>query len=42
MTNEAPLKKASARNGMPVANMWCNQTPKPSTIVVIVAMTTAV
>ena len=42
MAKDAPLKKASARKGMPVANMWCSQTPKPSAIVVTVPITTAV
>ena len=40
MMNEAPLKNDSDRNGMPVANMWCTQTPKPRIIVVTVASTT--
>ena len=42
MMIETALKKASAMFGRPVANMWCNQTPKPSTIVSTVASATAV
>src|SRR4029079_15952077 len=34
-------KNDSAMVGSPVANMWCTQTPKPSTIVAIVDNTTA-
>ena len=33
MMIDAALKNDSARGGRPVANMWCSQTPKPSTIV---------
>ena len=40
MTKEAPLKNDSAMIGQPVANMWCSQTPKPSTIVETVARAT--
>ncbi len=40
MMKEAPEKKASATNGMPVANMWCSHTPKPRIIVVMVPITT--
>ena len=39
MTNEAPPKNESASGGMPVANMWCTHTPKPSTMVSTVAST---
>ena len=38
----AAPKKDSARPGRPVANMWCTQTPKPTTMVVTVASATAV
>src|SRR6185437_3512165 len=40
MMNEAPEKKASDMNGIPVANMWCSQTPNPRIMVVIVPITT--
>ena len=42
MMIEAPLKNDSARAGMPVANMWCTQTPKPSAMVATVASATGV
>ena len=32
----------SASTGRPVANMWCTQTPKPTTIVATVAIATSV
>ncbi len=38
----AALKKESEILGRPVANMWCTQTPKPSTMVATVASATAV
>src|SRR4051812_7985386 len=38
----APLKNDSAKNGSPVANMWCSHTPKPITIVATVPRTTMV
>src|SRR6476469_1672726 len=38
----AALKNDSDTDGSTVANMWCTQTPKPSTIVVTVASATAV
>ena len=42
ISSETAEKKASATFGSPVANMWCSQTPKPSTIVSTVASATAV
>ena len=42
MMKLAALKNESENGGRPVANMWCTQTPKPSTIVVTVASATAV
>ncbi len=39
---EAPLKNDSARFGMPTANMWCTQTPKPSAMVATVESATIV
>ena len=42
MTMLAALKKASASGGMPVANMWCTQTPKPRAPVTTVASATNV
>ena len=41
MMIDAPLKNDSASDGRPVANMWCTQTPKPSTIVATVDSATA-
>ena len=41
MIRLAALKKASDTPGRPVANMWCTQTPKPSTMVATVASATA-
>ena len=38
----AAPKKARARGGIPVANMWCSQTPKPRMPVVTVARATKV
>ena len=38
----AAPKNASARGGIPVANMWCSHTPKPSIAVVTVASATKV
>src|SRR6202046_3707280 len=40
MMMEAALKKLSDTPGNPVANMWCTQTPKPSTMVATVANAT--
>ena len=42
MMIDTPLKKDSARSDRPVANMWCSQTPKPSTIVATVDSATSV
>ena len=42
MMIEAPLKKARAMLGRPVANMWWTQTPKPSAMVATVDSATAV
>src|SRR5690348_5860892 len=41
ITKLAAEKNPNATEGKPVANMWCTHTPKPSTIVRIVANTTA-
>jgi len=41
ITKLAAAKNPIAITGKPVENMWCTQTPKPSTIVRIVASTTA-
>ena len=40
--SDTALKKANAMLERPVANMWCSQTPKPSTMVITVASATAV
>ena len=42
ITSEAPEKKATAKFGTPVANMWWNHTPKPSAMVLTVLSATAV
>ena len=41
MTMLAALKNDSDSGGRPVANMWCTQTPKPSTMVATVASATS-
>ena len=41
MMMETALKNDSAMVGRPVANIWCSQTPKPSTMVSTVASATA-
>jgi hypothetical protein len=42
ISSDTTLKKARARLDRPVANMWCSQTPNPSTMVSTVASATAV
>src|ERR1700710_311052 len=42
MMIEAALKNDSEMLGSPVANIWCTQTPKPSTMVATVASATTV
>jgi hypothetical protein len=42
MTMLAAPKNDRASPGRPVENMWCTQTPKPTTMVVTVASATAV
>jgi hypothetical protein len=42
ITRLAALKKSAERSGIPVANMWCTQTPKPRMPVETVASATKV